>query len=192
MSTLKYELLQKTSLNQYMIDSIAVYFLTDYQIAKNKELLSLVKYKKWTQNLGNQLLKFKRFTYIKNPVYFKNTYQLTDKVRGLNDYDDQFIWLHETNQIGCNVMNYYKLVTKSGGYKINTYLANKKCDCWKGTLYTSNKIINNYIKLNNSIGLRTYFDNHYNIYRPDWNEYLYFCKFYDVDEEIKDMIKMRM
>lgn len=192
MSTLKYELLQKTSLNQYMIDSIAVYFLTDYQIAKNPTLLKLIPYKRWTRSLSHNLLKFKRFRHIKESIYFRNAQQLVTEIKGLGNYDDQFIWLHERNQIGCNVMNYFKLVTKSGGYKINTYLANKKCDCWRGTKYNCNKIIQDYIKNNNTKGLRTYFQYDYNLYRPDWEQSLYLCQIYDVDEEITDMIKMRM
>lgn len=191
MSTLKYQTLSKTSLNPYIIESIGIYLLTDYQIAKNKELLSLVKYKKLTQNLINNLLKFKRFTYIKRPLYYKDSIQLVKEIKGLNDYDDQFIWLHETNQIKCDVMNYYPLITKKG-YKINAYLANKKCNCWIGTKYITNKIINNYIKQNNRIGLKTYFDNHYNLYRVDWDICLHYCNIYDVDEEITDMIKMKM
>lgn len=191
MSTLKYETISKSTLNPYLIDSIAIYFLTDYQIAKNPTLLKLISYKKWTRNLVLQLLKFKRFSFITNPIYFEDAKQLVTQLRGLKDFDDQFIWLHETNQIGCNVMNYFNLISKSG-YKINKYLSEKKCKCWRGTKYNCNKIIQDYIKNNNTIGLRTYFQYDYNLYRPDWEEFLFLCQIYDVDGEITDMIKMRM
>lgn len=191
--TFKYELLQNRSLvNPYIVNSIAVYFLTDNQIAKEPSLLPVIHYKRWTKNLANKLLKYKRFAYITKSIYFKDAKQLITEFGDLRDYDDQFIWLHETNQIGCNVMNYFKLIAKSSGYKINKYLAQKKCKCWRGTKYHTNLIIQDYIKNNNTIGLRTYFQYDYNLYRPDWEEYLYLCRFYDVDEEITDMIKMRM
>lgn len=191
MSTLKYKLLQKTNLNPYIINSIAIYFLTDYQIAKDNTLLEIINYKTLTKHFINQLLKYKRFSYIKKPIYFENTKHLIKELGELKDYDDQFIWLHDTNQIKCDVMNYFKLITKYSGYKINKYLAKKKCKCWKGTKYNCDVIIKNYIKNNNTIGLRSYFQYDYYLYKPDWDEYIYLCKIYNVNEDIIDMIKMR-
>lgn len=189
----KYEILKKIGLDENLVNLIAVYFVTDYQIAKNKELLPLLNYKKPTEELFHQLVKFKRFSYIKLSFSFTNSKQMINKIRGLNDYDDQFIWLHERKQIQCKEKNYQYVIEKAKyGYKINQYLAEKRCKCWEGIKHKTDEIIKSYIKNNNSKGLKTYFEYKYNLYRPDWSEYLSLAKTYNCNEDIIDMIKMRM
>lgn len=189
--TFKYQILQNTSLNPYLINVISTYLLTDYQIASKKELLHLVPYKTQTTGLVDQLLKYKRFKCIRQPPHFTGAIELIKRVKNLDNYDDQFIWLHENGYIGCSTMNYFKLITKKG-YKINEYLTKKRCRCWKGTKYNSNIIIKLYIQNNNKVGLETYFSNGYNLYRVDWDDMIFECKINDVDESIIDMIKLRM
>ena len=110
----------------------------------------------------------------------------------LDDYDKQFKWLNENGLIKCDLLNYYKLITKNSGYLINDYLKSKDCKCREGIMHSYYVIIYQYINKNNCKGLKSLLKFNYNDSLIDWNNCLQMSLINDSSEELKDFIKLKM